>query len=523
MLKTFKISFALKNTYRVNSILYAIKQIPLIKKIVPEYLYRVQGFKILANIISVIYEIFSAFIGKLIYFLVMLSLPLLLYNNTNSYDVFLHILLFLSIIGSFVNSYMFEDSKQGYYAIVNLNMDARKYVLSNYFYSIIKVIVFFGLFGAIFGLLAGLKIWQCLLIPIFVVGVKLSVIPLIFHRYEKKGTKASDSIFGKLQFVAIAVLLAVAYGLPYFSIVIPSYISIIIMSAFIITGLLSVKRILSFKYYREIYREVLLDSKVVNVDTTKIIREQSHKSISSDTTITSKKIGFEYLNELFIKRHHKILWKSTKYISIVCLCLFAVIIYLIQIFSEVKTEVNGLLMNSLPYFLFIMYAINRGMSYTQCLFVNCDHSLLTYSFYKKPKFILDLFKIRRREIIKINILPATIIGIGLATLLFVSGGTDNPLNYAVLVVSVICLSVFFSVHNLTIYYLLQPYNADTEIKSGMYQVIMTVTYMVCYIMIQVELPTIAFGLSAIIFCVLYCIIACVLVYKLAPKTFKIRS
>ena len=131
---------------------------------------------------------------------------------------------------------------------------------------------------------------------------------------------------------------------------------------------------------------------MINVDTTKLLREQSHKSISSDTTITSKKIGFEYLNELFIKRHHKILWKSTKYISIVCLCLFAVIIYLIQIFSEVKTEVNGLLMNSLPYFLFIMYAINRGMSYTQCLFVNCDHSLLTYSFYKKPKFILDLFK-----------------------------------------------------------------------------------------------------------------------------------
>ena len=34
MIKTLRLSFSLKNTYRVNSILYAIRQIPLIGKIV---------------------------------------------------------------------------------------------------------------------------------------------------------------------------------------------------------------------------------------------------------------------------------------------------------------------------------------------------------------------------------------------------------------------------------------------------------------------------------------------------------
>ena len=34
MLKTLKLSLALENTYRVNGIIYAIKQIPLIKKII---------------------------------------------------------------------------------------------------------------------------------------------------------------------------------------------------------------------------------------------------------------------------------------------------------------------------------------------------------------------------------------------------------------------------------------------------------------------------------------------------------
>ena len=36
--------------------------------------------------------------------------------------------------------------------------------------------------------------------------------------------------------------------------------------------------------------------------------------------------------------------------------------------------------------------------------------------------------------------PALVIGIGLALILFATGGTDNPLNYVVLVVSILCMS-----------------------------------------------------------------------------------
>lgn len=51
MLRTLKLSFALKNTCRVNNILYSLKQIPLIKKILPDALYQCEGLKIFANII----------------------------------------------------------------------------------------------------------------------------------------------------------------------------------------------------------------------------------------------------------------------------------------------------------------------------------------------------------------------------------------------------------------------------------------------------------------------------------------
>ena len=123
---------------------------------------------------------------------------------------------------------------------------------------------------------------------------------------------------------------------------------------------------------------------------------------------------------------------------------------------------------------------------------------------------------------KINLLPAVIIGSALPILLYLSGGTDNPLNYVVLLVSILCMSMFFSVHYLTIYYLLQPYNAGTEMKSGTYRLVLTVTYIVCFFLMQQRIPILLFGALAILFCVLYCIVACILVYKFAPRTFRIR-
>ena len=67
MNKIFRISFALKNTYRVNSILYALKQVPLLKKLLPDSLYSVRALKIFANVLSGVWELVSVFLGKFLY------------------------------------------------------------------------------------------------------------------------------------------------------------------------------------------------------------------------------------------------------------------------------------------------------------------------------------------------------------------------------------------------------------------------------------------------------------------------
>lgn len=524
MLKTLRIAFALKNTYRVNGILYGLRQIPLLKKILPVRIYGVRAFKVIANIVSVLWEIVTAFLGKLIFFLLLVLLPASLYPTEHIAALFLHILICNSLVGALLNNTPFAATKDRYYALILLNMNAKEYTLIFYCYTLIKFLAGYALFGILFGIAAEVPLWQCLLIPFFVVGVKLAATALSLNRYEKKEQSFQTQPFGKLTWPIILLLLAAAYALPVAQLMLPVAASVAVMCLGIVAVVPSFLCLLRFRHYRTVCRESLLDEDLLKSEQPqKAEREQSQKVISTNTDITSRKHGFEYLNELFIKRHRKILWRSSLIITAVCAGILVLCLAVLLLFPTVKTGINQMLLTSLPWFLFIMYAINRGTGFTRALFINCDHSLLTYSVYKKSGHILKLFQIRLREIIKINLLPAAVIGFGLSLLLFLSGGTADPLNYAVLAISIPAISVFFSVHYLTVYYLLQPYNAETEVKSGMYKIIMSATYLVCYFMMQVELSTLYFGLATILFCLLYCAVASILVYKLAPKTFRLRQ
>ena len=515
MYKTLRISFSLKNTYRVNSILYSLKQIPVLGKAFPEALYQVRGLKVFANVISIIWEIISAFLGKFLYFLFMIMGASLLYPSGVNSRLFLHILVVLTMIGANMNTYMFNPTRDKYYALLLMRMNSREFTLINYGYAILKVLAGFLVFGIIFGLKAGVPLWQCVLIPFFVAGAKMSMAGYSLWRYERTGKSTNENVLSKWEWAEVFLFMAAAYVLPGLEVMLPEEVSVGIMGLSVLTGIAALIKILNFKEYYEVYKEILTQSLNQAAEVKQVVREQNRKIISADTGITSRKRGFEFLNELFIKRHRKILWRSAKRITLVCLCLTAAAILGLHLAPAIKEEVNRTILHSLPYFTFIMYMVNRGTGFTNALFINCDHSLLTYSIYKQPKYILKLFHIRLREIVKVNLLPAAVIGLGLSAVLYVSGGTDNVLNYGVLVVSIMSMSVFFSVHYLTIYYLLQPYNAGTEMKSASYQIVSWGTYFVCFYMMQLRLPVMLFGGLMIVFCVIYSIVACVLVYRLA--------
>ena len=103
------------------------------------------------------------------------------------------------------------------------------------------------------------------------------------------------------------MLLLIAYALPAFGVVVPASVSMAVCLACIPLGAVGLAKVLTFRDYRGINKELLsgltnqMDSQVA----VQIVKQASEKKISADTSISSNRKGFEYLNELFIKRHQK--------------------------------------------------------------------------------------------------------------------------------------------------------------------------------------------------------------------------
>ena len=74
-----------------------------------------------------------------------------------------------------------------------MRMNAKEYTLVNYIYAILKVTVGFLPFALLFGLRSGVMLWQCVLIPFFVAGLKITVASLSLWKYEKTGKAANEN------------------------------------------------------------------------------------------------------------------------------------------------------------------------------------------------------------------------------------------------------------------------------------------------------------------------------------------
>ena len=212
MAGTFRTAFALKNSYRANSVIYSLKQVPLLKRILPERLYGFQDLKVLAYIIAAVWELVTAFAGKFLYLLILSGICLLtLKSGVPAGQALLHMLVLLTACGAFVNTYLFNPTKDKYYAVMLMRMDAGKYALTDYGYAVLKVIAGFLPFTLIFGTLSGVPVWICILIPFSVAGAKLMAAALMLYRYEKTGIVRNENQLGKAEWIVVALLNAAAF------------------------------------------------------------------------------------------------------------------------------------------------------------------------------------------------------------------------------------------------------------------------------------------------------------------------
>ena len=288
--------------------------------------------------------------------------------------------------------------------------------------------------------------------------------------------------------------------------------------------------LLHFSGYRRVYRHLFTADAVslLSGDGLQAAARETQAQYQSKLTLDagpdSRKTGCARFNELFVRRNYRLLMRPARRTAVIAGAALAPGCAACLALPEIAAAINGALVPALPMMLLLMYFINRGNTVTQVLFFNCDSSMLSYRFYRQPRVILGIFAARLKSLTAINLLPTAVIALGLPLLLLCSGGTDTPTDYLVLPLAILAMSVFFSVHYLVLYYLLQPYTAGLENTSFGYRLITGLTYFVCYmIYANVHGATMAFGIGMIVFAAVYVAAALLLAYRLAPRTFKLRT
>ncbi|MDU1314985.1 MAG: hypothetical protein E6940_13125 [Clostridium septicum] len=525
-INTYKVSFA----EEANTFIYFLKKIPFIGKKFSDELYNKTNIKLTLGIISEVFGILFKFVGKIIYvfLMIILATKFLIKGDYDKHIVYLQIFFFLSLfMGPLLGTMIFDSDKKVFNMINLMRVNARDYYLSQIIYIRLADFIFFV--PAI--LIMGVPFLKAILLLIEFTSLRFIVEAIGLYIYDKKKKIICKKTYF---FVGIFIIgLAAAYLLPYLGYIIDFnkiLFNLFIFLCIAILGTLSFLYLWKYKRYTRLAKEYITKDKIfisdelvsdinfsdVEIDENKIEKSQLISKVYED------KEGYEYLNSLFFLRHRKIMVNSIKIrvVIIGILCLIAIITLFFM--PNLKIQMVDAITISTPLMVFIMYTISTTERICKAMFYNCDKSLLRYSYYTEGKVILSNFTSRLKKIVSLNIIPAIALCVAFIILIIWCGQASSLIKIIPTLICIICLSAFFSIHHLFMYYVIQPYTSELTIKSPTFKVVNWIVYILSYRCLHYKTSSYYFSIGVSIATIIYMIIALIVIYKVAPKTFKLK-
>lgn len=535
MIRIFVTSFKVSFTQNANLLIYFLKRAPLVGKKAPEKLYKQMLVKIIMGIICGIWILLSELFKKFLYFGIMLLLPAYLIANKEARILpeFLHIFFFLSfVLSPLTKGAIFEiNDMSAFHMITLMRADARKYYLGEILYRMLKDFIYFLPPITIIGLIIGYSPLNAIVLILELMAFRLMASALDLYTYEKTGTILAQKLFFVIPLLLMGF--AAAYALPLLGITIDFrflLFNIFVIFPILALGALSFLYLWKYKGYAPIAKLMLNILDLVDVEISEadinfqLVKLDENKMNKKDlnTEIFDKKQGYEYLNSLFFLRHRRILVLPIKTKSAIIGVVFIIGMFLVLFFPSTSEVIVQIIEKSAPALVFIMYTLSTGDTICKAMFYNCDSSLLRYSYYREDKVILANFTSRLKTTIILNIVPAIILSLAITFVVIASGASSTLISLIHLFLCILCLSCFFSIHHLFMYYVLQPYTAELTVKGSLFNFINVVVYLISYFSIRIKTSSYNFTLGVLVITILYMAVALILIYKLAPRTFKLK-
>ena len=565
----------LRSIIGYNGLVYALKKLPVIGKHLPDRLYSLTALKIIYWIFHIIKEVSMLFMGK-IFGLGMIYLAALLLNKgyigygmaegISSPNLYASFALFMFIIyalfGLLINTRLFKCTTEKEYLVFMLRMNARTLNNTLFIFDLGKLVIGY-LIAGIIAIIGGAPFWLWLGIPVLAVCIKLfgaGVLAAFYRSKHKHNKLLKGSTWGLIvRLLLVFMLLPVFMVLVINGYYVPLQYMLIIAAVFVLLGIWGFWELSRFD--ENLHRRALRDNIVRNE--IESYKEPDHskqfKRLKAKGTVKGDKKGFEYLNALFVRRHRTMLVLKAVVFTIVVLLIIALVLFefiygYARRFGSDSTW-NMLFNNLINFFTGHGYAdalhpfdenaatlffrdcaskqlllmiiplsiADISFKSTQAMYINCDNSLMTFSFFKQREKIIRLFDIRLKQLIRINIWPALACGLFAVLILFNTGGQDYPFQYLLTVLVPVLISVINSMTWLTLYYLFQPFTTTVNVKGGAYRVTRIILTFITIIICWITLNTAILVCVLTVFTVVYVAVLRALVKKCAPKTWKVKA
>ena len=539
-LRTFSIIQKISLTKTINGIVYFFRKIPLVGKLLGDK-YR---FFELKEIVFFFYPLF-ALIWQIIKSTMAFAITMLwmtyvnkflgkFFNveeilaskigalSLNEYTASLLVPCFIYLSFAIFRNMIVDNGGSIYELFTNFAFDAKEIAKAHLYY--IPILRFVGrslVFVLAFKFLADVPIIDTLAMSLAILMTELAA--SIFWLSYLKDKEKSILDNGFIQ-VAVGLILSLILYICVSYFKIRSRItSFGFLALSVIAFIPAYKYMKSFNSYGKIIEkaarkyQIALDTVADNAANPLKIKEKD---------IGKRKVkgeSFAYLNQVFFLRHRRIIRKP--------ILIKSSILFLISLAFSSYMYIKGYDLNGTVddisgfLILLITYILLKQDNILRSMYLNCDKGLMPYGFYREGKNVLAMYKERFKSLLKIMTLPS--LSVGVSYLMLASFDRTITLEEKSLsLVYIALLTLFFVSLPLMEYYLLKPFNQEGQ-KTG--KAVILIDYLI-YAAVFFILPQVtskfsdrAFLIVVSIFIISFVIVSQILVYKLAPRTFKVRN
>lgn len=520
----------IESTESTNKFIYFLRKIPFIGKRINPYIYLNTTFKKFVSIISFIKKFLNILIRKIVYvgiiYFALSFIPDTFYSKfsyLNHINLFIWTMITLNLLRSILDITIFEDMPLKWLLVTSFRRSYDDYFRFRFFNKIVEKVYFCLL---IFGLIAFTSDLRRAFFTFIFLFFQILFFEYLNILYIEKNKKRLGFKLGFLIFIFYN------FGLLFF-IFTPLLLSKLLWTITLLLLCMSAYLVFKILQYPHFDTIGIYATSTIKMSNDAINRNQQlmnqglrvdekYIELNRSKEIARKHKAYPFLNRIFLLRHQNLWLKPLKF---KLMALFGVgtifTLFLLVFEKDSQFFTQGYLDNVASLFI-LFYFLSTGESLCKAYFMNCDYSLMHYPFYTRRETILNQFMSRFFTIAILNLILLASYFIFL--ILWVALGFTE-FNFIALIpytLTLILVSLFFSIHNIFLYYIFQPFDRDLNIKSVPYTIASTGFYLLAFYLDDFIKYIPRTNLFITVFISIYMAIALFVVWKYSHKTFRVK-